>query len=112
MTPNTMLDASGRVQHKSLFFCLLASICLTTFTITLKAEDKGDKKQPVIYWAEPNYTNGTIAIDGDNFGKQPTVELDGKSINVTSHTDQQIVVTMPAKIQTGTYLLKVSTGPG
>jgi hypothetical protein len=109
MTPNTMLDASGRVYLKSLFLGLLAFFCLVTFATALRAEDKN---QPVIYWAEPNYTNGTIAIEGENFGKQPTVELDGKAVKVSSSNDHQITVKMPAGTQSGTYLLKVTTGPG
>src|SRR5690349_16782770 len=109
MTPTTMLDASGRVYLKSLFTGLLAFFCLLTFASALKAEDKN---QPTIYWAEPNYTNGTIAIEGDNFGKQPTVELDGKAVKVSSSNDHQITVKTPAWTQSGTYLLKVTTGPG
>ena len=50
MTPNTMLDASGRVHLKLLSLGLMAIFCLLTFAGTLKAEDK----KPVIYWAEPN----------------------------------------------------------
>jgi hypothetical protein len=110
MTPTAMLDASGRVHLKSFFPGLLAFFCLVSlFAGALRAEDKN---KPVIYWAEPNYTNGTIAIEGDNFGKQPTVELDGKSVKVSSSNDHQITVKAPTWVQPGTYLLKVTTGPG
>ena len=114
-----MPEASDGVHLKSLFLGLLTFVCLLTFVGTLKAE----VKDPVIYWAGPNstvganltgaanYPNGSILIKGANLGKG-TVELNGKPVNVLSSDDQQIVAQMPAGIEPGTYLLKVTWGSG
>lgn len=67
--------------------------------------------QLIILEAAPNTQTGLLTVVGVNFGTgAPAISLAGQALTVQSHTDQEIVATLPA-LPAGTYSLMVSRGP-
>ena len=65
----------------------------------------------VINRVEVDDAAGQVEIHGLGFGTdQPIVSLEGTPMVVVSHTDTEIVTTLPAGTVPGTYLLRVVQG--
>jgi hypothetical protein len=81
-------------------------ICLLALAICLPAL-AGAK--PVIDAALPNYSTMHLTITGSGFGTGiPVVKLDGATLTVVSHSQTQIVTTLPAA--SGSFALTVEAG--
>src|SRR5262245_9851169 len=67
----------------------------------------------VVHRVEIDEPTGVVTISGVEFGaEEPLVALEGVLLVVTSHTDNQIVVTLPAATAPGSYLLTVARPGG
>src|ERR1044072_7088718 len=67
--------------------------------------------QLLIKRAQANAALTQLTISGENFGKAaPAVAFEGSPLALVSHTQTQLVATLPAGVQPGSYLLNVSRG--
>jgi Collagen triple helix repeat (20 copies) len=83
-------------------------LCALTLAVALPAR-ADDPHRPVIVSAQANFTSNTLTIAGKNFGTQPPiVTLDATTLTVTSNSATQVVATLPASIQPGSYRLVVA----
>lgn len=70
----------------------------------------GGGSTPLIYSAEPRMDDGTLTINGTNFGKgQPIVTLEGIQLALLLYNNTQIVAVLPAVLPKS-YLLSVTPG--
>ena len=91
---------------------LLVALALLVSTGTTRAQSSSSVQLEVTQTEVNNATN-QITITGVNFGTSlPSVTLADQPLNVISSTPTQLVADLPAGIQPGTYLLKVSRGTG
>lgn len=91
----------------------LMGLTLLTFLLTVvPAFAAPGPTRLVIVSARVDVTAGTLTIDGHDFDDgQLTVTLNGMPLVVMSVTASEIVSTLPAGLDPGTYLLTVSVGP-
>lgn len=72
----------------------------------------GPPSQLVILSATPDRAAGTLTVRGKNFGQHaPYVYVEEFPMSVTSATDEQLVIHLPAGVPDGSYLLTVTRGP-
>src|ERR1700677_3368239 len=67
---------------------------------------------PLIVSTTVNYTNGTLTINGQNFGSSASVTLDSMSFPTVSSSSSQVVAsfpsgTPPSSLTPGTYFLAI-----
>jgi hypothetical protein len=86
-------------------------ISFTLFTTTMLAGDP--PIQLLIQSAQVDFGIGRMYVTGKNFGSTtaPEVKINDQSLMVMSFTDASIDAVLPASIQPGSYLLRVSRGP-
>ena len=91
----------------------LMGLTFLTFLLTvLPAVATPGPTRLVIVSARVDVTAGTLTIDGHDFDDGPlTVTLNGMPLAVMSVTASEIVATLPAGLDPGTYLLTASVGP-
>jgi hypothetical protein len=69
-------------------------------------------QQLVIRSAVPDSNAGTLFIAGQNFGSDPSVEIDGTQVQILSSSPELLMVEVPASVlvQPGSFLLTVARG--
>src|ERR1700685_4161476 len=91
---------------------IVASWCAFLMGFILSISPAQAAGLPLIVSTTVNYTNGTLTINGQNFGSSASVTLDSMSFPTVSSSSSQVVAsfpsgTPPSSLTPGTYFLAI-----
>lgn len=77
---------------------------------TLSVGAQGNSKKPVITAAQISLDQSSLWVEGENFGRNPTVVLDGMQLGgvQVDATGRHVIAVMPS-LPPGTYKLEIGT---
>jgi Collagen triple helix repeat (20 copies)/IPT/TIG domain len=91
---------------------MVGSWCAILMGLMLSISPAQAAGLPLIVSTTVNYTNGTLTINGQNFGSSASVTLDSMSFPTVSSSSSQVVAsfpssTPPSSLTPGTYFLAI-----
>ena len=89
-------------------YVVLAILGIALLLSFPKSTARADFGFPVVFSATVDTTASTLTLSGVNFGGSPIVMLGGaQQLSVQSSTSSQIIASLPANLDPGSYLLTV-----
>jgi hypothetical protein len=97
------------MSNKKVIVASWCAVLMSLILITAPAQAAG---LPLIISTTVNYTNGTLTINGQNFGSSASVTLDSMMFPTVSSSSSQVVAnfpsgTPPSSFTPGTYFLTI-----